>query len=561
MLEDTGNEAGLHVAYLEDLEFPFRHAEENVPASTLPGNLAYVMYTSGSTGRPKGVMIEHRGMLNHLYAKINDLRLTETDSVAQTASQCFDISVWQMLSVLLVGGHVHILPDEIAHNPTSLLEKVDRMGISILEMVPSLLGAMLEVHEAEGAYKPALNALRWLLPTGEALAADLCIRWLRLYPHIPLLNAYGPTECSDDVTHYPIFEPPANEEGVMPIGRALANTQLYVLNPHLLPVPVGVKGELYVGGVGVGRGYIHDEQRTAEAFLPDSFSADPDARLYKTGDLARYRPDGTLEFLGRIDYQVKIRGDRIELGEIEAALSEHPEVKECVVTAREDERGDKQLVAYIVRTILPPHTNTSEQGSELETATAEQWGAIFDEVYSQERASQQDENINLRVWISSYTNQPFSEEEIFESVDGSVERILSLQPKRVLEIGCGTGLVLFRVAPHTTGYCGTDISQRALATLGQRVKNQELELPEVTLLHRAADDFTSIPAKAFDVVILNAVVQYVPSISYLLRTLEGAVSRVQPGGYIFVGGVRNLRSKQCTGISLARKTANLERQP
>jgi len=400
---------------------------------------------------------------------------------------------------------------------------------------------MLEVYEAIGANKPPLKELRWLIPTGEALPADLCRRWLRLFPDIPLLNAYGPTECSDDVTHHPIYQPPAEVDSSMPIGRALMNTQLYVLNPLLVPVPVRVNGELYVGGVGVGRGYLHDEQRTAQSFILNPFSTETGARLYKTGDLARYLPDGTLEFLGRIDHQVKIRGYRIELGEIEAVLTGHPEVKENVVVVRENERGDKQLIAYIVHNVLTPPTDLRAQGNELDTTTAEQWGAIFDEVYSQERTSQQDEKINLRVWVSSYTNQPFPEVEIFESVDNSVERILSLQPKRVLEIGCGTGLLLFRVAPHATYYCGTDISQKALETLWQRVKAHGQELPEVMLLHCAADDFASIPKETFDVVVINEVVQYLPSIYYLLRTLEGALSRVQPGGYIFVGGIRNLR--------------------
>lgn len=348
MLEDEASEVRPHVIYPEDLEFPPGYAQDNVPVSTLPSNLAYVMYTSGSTGIPKGVMIEHRGMLNHLYAKINELHLTEMDSIAQTASQCFDISVWQMLAALLVRGHVHILPDEIAHDPTSLLEHIDQQSISILETVPSLLRAMLEVCEAEGANKPSLKKLRWLIPTGEALPADLCSRWLHLYPHIPLLNAYGPTECSDDVTHHPIFKPPAQEVSSMPIGRALANTQLYVLNPLLIPAPVGVIGELYVGGIGVGRGYLHDAQRTAEAFLPDPFSTDPGARLYKTGDLARYRPDGTLEFLGRIDHQVKIRGNRIELGEIETVCKQQQAVRDAVVVAREDGPGNQRLVAYVV---------------------------------------------------------------------------------------------------------------------------------------------------------------------------------------------------------------------
>jgi amino acid adenylation domain-containing protein len=346
-LVDIPIDAYPQVVYLEDFQFRHGYAEGILPVHSTPRNLAYVIYTSGSTGMSKGVMIEQRGMLNHIYAKIAALDLTETDRVAQTASQCFDISVWQFLAALLVGGCVHIFPDGVAHDPMQLLEQVDQYGISILETVPSLLRTMLEGYEVTRVNKPSLKKLRWLIPTGEALSADLCCRWLSLYPQIPLLNAYGPTECSDDVTHHSIYQPPMETESYVPIGRALANTQLYVLDRELMPVPIGVNGELYVGGIGVGRGYLGDAQRTAEAFVPDPFSREPGARLYKTGDLARYLPDGTLQFLGRIDHQVKVRGNRIELGEIEMVLRQHPVVRDAVVVAREDAPGDQRLVAYV----------------------------------------------------------------------------------------------------------------------------------------------------------------------------------------------------------------------
>jgi len=201
--------------------------QEQAPVPTVqlrPQHLAYVIYTSGSTGIPKGVMIEQRGMLNHLYAKIVDLRLTAADIVAQTASQCFDISVWQMWAALLIGGQVHILPDTVSHNPLLLLNQVEQQGITILETVPSMLQAMLEGIALTEAERPSLAQLRWLIPTGEALPPDLCTRWLQLYPRIPLLNAYGPTECSDDVTHYPIRHPLAETMVYTPIGRPVGNS-------------------------------------------------------------------------------------------------------------------------------------------------------------------------------------------------------------------------------------------------------------------------------------------------------------------------------------------------
>ena len=347
-LLDMQTQASPQAVYLEDIQFDSGAIEDNLPARTTPRNLSYVIYTSGSTGMPKGVMIEQRGMLNHLYAKITTLQLTATDSVAQTASQCFDISVWQFLAALLVGGRVHIFPDRVAHDPMQLLIQVEQYQVSILETVPSLLRVMLESIENGSSVYPHLKKLRWLIPTGEALPPEFCRRWLNVYPRIPLLNAYGPTECSDDVTHFPIYEPLADRQVHTPIGRPIDNIRLYILDRKLRPVPIGVSGELYVGGVGVGRGYLNDPQRTAEAFVADPFSDEPGMRLYKTGDLVRYLSDGNIEFLGRIDHQVKIRGYRIELGEIEALLRQHSYVQDVVVIVREDTPGDKFLAAYVV---------------------------------------------------------------------------------------------------------------------------------------------------------------------------------------------------------------------
>ena len=292
-------------------------------------------------------MVEHKGMLNNIMSKISSLGLGGADIIAQTASQCFDISVWQFMTALLCGGRVHIIRDEVAHDPHRLLLSLEEHAVTIVETVPALMQGMLDA-EAELGVLPGLSRLRWLLPTGEALPAALCRRWLQQYPAVPLLNAYGPAECSDDVAVHAIRPPLSDDLVYVPIGRPIDNIRLFILNTFMAPAPVGVPGELCVAGVGVGRGYVNDPERTAAVFIPDPFSSETGRRLYKTGDLARYRPDGTIEFLGRRDHQVKIRGYRIELGEIEAQLGYHPDVHEAVVLAREDQPGEKRLVAYIV---------------------------------------------------------------------------------------------------------------------------------------------------------------------------------------------------------------------
>jgi amino acid adenylation domain-containing protein/FkbM family methyltransferase len=330
------------VLVLNDLLATDENAQ-NPGVQRSPSELVYVIYTSGSTGVPKGVMIEQRGMLNHLYAKIVDLQITESDVVAQTASQCFDISVWQYLAALLTGGRVAIFDDNIAMDGTRLLNAASSRGVTVLETVPSLLRVMLQTEE-----HAATENLKWLLLTGEALPPQICREWRKQYPDVRLLNAYGPTECSDDVTHYEIAEAPVEEVARTPIGKGVSNTQLYIVDRFQQLAPAGVFGELLVGGEGVGRGYLNDAGRTAEVFIPDGYGARSGARLYRTGDIVRWLDGGVLEYIGRVDHQVKVRGNRIELGEIEAALSKHSAVRDNVVETRTDEDGSRFVVAYVV---------------------------------------------------------------------------------------------------------------------------------------------------------------------------------------------------------------------
>ncbi|MFJ7885052.1 non-ribosomal peptide synthetase [Pseudomonas sp. NPDC096917] len=313
--------------------------QHNPQVYSQPENLAYVIYTSGSTGLPKGVMVEQRGMLNNQLSKVPYLQLSEQDVIAQTASQSFDISVWQFLAAPLFGARVDIVPNAIAHDPQALLRRVNTHGISVLESVPSLIQGMLAEERIH------LDGLRWMLPTGEAMPPELAQQWLQRYPEIGLVNAYGPAECSDDVAFFCVDQ--ASTQGrYLPIGTPTDNNRLYLLDGALQLVPLGAVGELCVAGTGVGRGYVSDPLRTATAFVPNPFGA-PGERLYRTGDLARRRMDGVLEYVGRTDHQVKIRGYRIELGEIEARLHEQPELRDAAVSVQQGPNGD-YLIGYLV---------------------------------------------------------------------------------------------------------------------------------------------------------------------------------------------------------------------
>ncbi|MFF8725423.1 amino acid adenylation domain-containing protein [Streptomyces sp. NPDC015171] len=334
----------------EDLTaLPLTAPADTAPTAELPCvggglDLAYVMFTSGSTGRPKGAMVQRSGMVNHLWAKVGDLELAAGESVVQNAPLTFDVSVWQMLAPLLVGGTVRVAGVELAADASGLFAMVAAERVAVLEVVPSLLRAALDAWDVEGS-APQLPDLRWLMVTGEALPADLCRRWHERYAHVPLMNAYGPTECSDDVTHAVIREGDVLGARV-PIGSAVRNTRLYVLSDELQPVPAGVPGELYVGGAGVGRGYLHDSVRTSGTFVADPFGP-AGTRMYRTGDRVVQRADGELEFIERRDHQVKIRGRRVETGEIEAVVRGLEGVTDAAVAVLPDASGNPRLVGYL----------------------------------------------------------------------------------------------------------------------------------------------------------------------------------------------------------------------
>ncbi|WP_434700397.1 amino acid adenylation domain-containing protein [Pseudomonas sp. D1-1] len=315
-------------------------SDENLNIAVHGDSLAYCIFTSGSTGTPKGAMVAQAGMLNNILGKLPGLGLDANDVIAQTAPQCFDISVWQTLAGLVLGARTVILGDCVVQDPEALATAIGRHGVSILEAVPSLMQSLLDAGLET-------SPLRWVLATGEALPPALARRWFERYPAIPLMNAYGPAECSDDVAFHPLLERLPEQSINVPIGRATLNNRLYLLNADLQSIPVGAVGEIFVAGVGVGRGYMADPARTAAVFLPDPIANDG-SRLYRTGDLARFLPNGDLEYVGRTDHQVKIRGHRIELDEIEACLTRYPGVREAVVVARDDQQRSKVLVAYVV---------------------------------------------------------------------------------------------------------------------------------------------------------------------------------------------------------------------
>ncbi|MGP4047150.1 amino acid adenylation domain-containing protein [Streptomyces sp. 2A115] len=316
-------------------------AEHDPETEVKGGHAAYVYFTSGSTGLPKGAVCEHAGMVNHLFAKIDDMEIDEHSVVLQSASQCFDISLWQLVAALAVGGRTVIAEQEAVADVALFAELLHQQKVSVLQAVPSYLDVLL-AHLA--ANPRPLERLRRISVTGEAVKKSLLERWFARFPTVPVVNAYGLTETSDDFTHEVLHAPPVTDH--VPVGRPVRNMSVYVLGTDGLPVPLGSRGEIVCSGVGTGRGYINDPGRTELSFATDPLA--PGNRIYRTGDFGRWMPSGTLEFLGRKDAQVKVRGMRVETGEIEAVLLAFPGLRDAAVVVGQAGDQASKLVGFVV---------------------------------------------------------------------------------------------------------------------------------------------------------------------------------------------------------------------
>lgn len=303
-------------------------------------NLAYILYTSGSTGKPKGAMIGYKGLENHLHAKVNDLHMDERSIIAQTASQGFDISIWQFLAPIIAGGKVVIYTTNEVKNISRFLVKISNDGVQILELVPSYLSVMMDIIENKNINY--LNKLRYLVVTGEKFNVGLAKRILKKCQGICLVNAYGPTEAADDITHY-IFSEIYNDEYI-PLGKAIQNTQIYIVDDDNNICSENVKGEIWVSGDGVGKGYVNNDEMTKKFFVKNPFG---EGRIYKTGDIGSVNADGNILFWGRKDNQVKLNGRRIELEEIEIVLGKYPLISNvCVGTIESNINSINSIVAF-----------------------------------------------------------------------------------------------------------------------------------------------------------------------------------------------------------------------
>ncbi|MFN6527757.1 non-ribosomal peptide synthetase [Nostoc sp. ChiSLP03a] len=509
-------------------------SRENVVSNIQPNNLAYVIYTSGSTGKPKGVSSDHQNVIRLFAATQSWYHFCASDVFTLFHSIAFDFSVWELWSALLYGGRLAIVPYWVSRDSSAFHTLLRQEQVTVLNQTPSAFRQLIRVEELAGTAESKLS-LRLVIFGGEALEPQSLQPWFERYgDRFPqLVNMYGITETTVHVTYRPLTIADVNGSKSL-IGSPIPDLQLYILDEQLKPVPIGIRGEMYIGGAGLARGYLNRPELTAERFITNPFSDEPQARLYKTGDLARYLENGDIEYLGRIDNQVKIRGFRIELGEIEAALVKHPQVQEAVVIARTDQPGDKRLVAYIV-------AKSSNQAAENQSHSEQisQWQQVFNDTYRQ-NAPTQDSTFNIIGWNDSYTGLPIPQAQMGQWLNSTVERILALQPKRVLEIGSGTGMLLFRIAPQCSRYCGTDISDNAIRYVEMEMHKSGSTWSHVQLINKPADNFEGFEGNTFDTVILNSVVQYFPNIDYLVSVLEGAVKMVAPGGFIFVGDVRSL---------------------
>jgi len=483
-----------------------------------PQHPAYLIYTSGSTGIPKAVVVSHQSVVNLVGWAVSSFGSARLSRVLASTSLNFDVSVFEMFGPLACGGSI-----EVVRNLLALTERQQEgWSGSLISAVPSALSQVLAHGGADVKADVVVLA-------GEALSQQTMHDIQAAIPGCQVANIYGPTEATVYAT---AWYSDTTVSIAPPIGRPISNARVYVLDAGLQLMPVGVAGELYIGGAGLARGYLGRSGLTAERFVADPCS--PGARMYRTGDLVRWNPEGNLVFVGRVDDQVKVRGFRIEPGEIETVLAGHPEVAQVAVIVREDRPEDRRLVAYVVADSAGRVRN-----EQVERDQVGEWAQIYDSLHAASGSPAFGEDFTG--WNSSYDGHPIPVVQMREWREQTVARIRSLHPRRVLEIGVGTGLLLSQLAPLCESYWATDFSGEVIDALAGHIERDPELAGRVILRTQPAHDVEGLPIGSFDTVILNSVAQYFPTADYLVEVLERALVLLAPGGAVFLGDVRNLR--------------------
>jgi amino acid adenylation domain-containing protein len=534
-----------------EAEVSLMSQSSNNPSSTvLSHHLAYVIYTSGSTGKPKGVMVSHGGLYNFLIGINKSILITSSDKFLATTNITFDIAALELYLPFISGSSLVLSTKNLISTPVALVRLLESSNITVMQATPTVWQMLLNYLEQ------IIDAKVKILCGGEStnpsLIQSLANKGKKVW------NLYGPTETTI-WSSSKIYSFTDDIKTNVSIGYPISNTQIYILDSNMNPLPALVIGEIYIGGVGLARGYLGRPDLTAERFVPNPFVCEDGdrggdngiyslnnnhfLRIYRTGDLAHLLPDGNIEFLGRIDDQVKIRGSRIELGEIEAVLSSCEGVKQSVVLAKEQlntegvPTGNKYLVAYYTKESNSKNTNTEDSA----------FVSTLHDIYQSQYSSLNINNFkqNTNIWISSYTGKAIDQEDMTEWINETVKRIKMLNPKVVLEIGSGSGLVLFNIIDSCNYYYATDFSSNVIDYTNTVIDKFDYN-NKVSTISCLAD---KIPYhelyKPYDTVIINSVIMHFPNLDYLESVIIEAASHMQGDGQIFIGDVRDYRLLKC----------------
>jgi amino acid adenylation domain-containing protein len=505
-------------------EYKKKSAEEITPGVADEGGLAYLIYTSGSTGNPKGVQITQRSLINFLLSMNKVPGLEPSDTLLAITTLSFDISGLELLLPLITGAKLVIASREETKDGALLLKAL-RSGISVMQATPSTWKMLIDI-----GWKEKLNIKA--LCGGEELTRGLANELLQRVES--LWNMYGPTE----TTIWSAVGKVAPGEGIVPLGKPIDNTQLYVVDTNDQLCAPGVPGELLIGGEGLSVGYFNRDNLTREKFIRNPFATDGRGRVYRTGDLVRLTSKFEVEFLGRIDSQVKIRGFRIELNEIESVIKNNQFIKDCAVVAKNFREGDKRLLAYVVIDSKFGFKDLSQDGE-----NAIDWKDNWDNLYKG-AIEKSNHSPNKSIEIGYLVVEQFEHDQKLRThynqwIEQTTERIRSLRPRRVLEIGCGGGDILKRIIKDCELYIATDVSQTIIDHLGEELRKSGLKLPEIRLLAKAADDDFPFEPNSFDTIIMNSVIQYFPNEEYLSRVIEKMSRLLAEGGCLFIGDVQS----------------------